>query len=131
MSGTKSILSETERIVANLLHHEEIANSSPENLLNFTNTLVSSIQTVNYTFTFKEATSKLDRLDFMEAKRKEICAHEIDNHWTLVIKIELNDIKTIMSIWHFNGNRYPYGRLIKQKTRLYAHRGIQQWGVSY
>ena len=67
----------------------------------------------------------------MEAKRKEICAHEIDNHWTLVIKIELNDIKTIMSIWHFNGNRYPYGRLIKQKSCLCAQGGMKQQGVDY
>ena len=53
MSTTKSIIPETASFVAKLLHHEERAKSSPENLPNFTNPLFSRIEEVNGTLTFK------------------------------------------------------------------------------
>ena len=98
MSATKSILTETASFAANLLHHEERSKSSPENLPNFTNPMASNVELVNDSFNFKKATSQPDRLEFVEARRKEICAHEIDKHWNLVIRRELNGEKTIMSI---------------------------------
>ena len=65
MSATNSILPETASFAANILHHEERAKSYTENLPNFTNPLVSNIKSGNYTFTFKEATSQPDRMEFV------------------------------------------------------------------
>ena len=53
MSVTKSILTGTDFFASKLLHREEMARSSPENLPNFTNPLVSNIEEVNDTFNFK------------------------------------------------------------------------------
>ena len=41
------------------------------------------------------------------------------------------NIKTILSIWYFKLKRFSDGRLMKQKSRLCAHEGMQQWGVNY
>ena len=70
MTVTESILPETAIFAAKLLRHEEKAKSSQDNLTKFNNPLVSNIEEVNDTFTFKEATRQLDRLDFVEAMRK-------------------------------------------------------------
>ena len=37
----------------------------------------------------------------MEETRKEIGAYEIEKHWTLVIRRELNEKNNIMYIWPF------------------------------
>ena len=74
MSDTKYNIPETASFAAKLLHHEDIDNSSPDNLPNFTNPMASIMEAVNDTFTFKEATSQPDRLDFVESIRKEIGA---------------------------------------------------------
>ena len=92
--------------------------------------MVSNIQEVNDTFISKETTSQTYRLDF-EAMRNEICAHDNYNPWNLVIQRELNGKNTIISIWFFNMKRSPYDRLIRHKSCLCAHRGMQQWGVNY
>ena len=90
ISVTKSILPETAKFSANILYHEYISKSSPDNIPNFTNPLYSIIETGNYTFTFKETTSQPVRMGFVEAIRKEICANEIDKKYNLVIRRELN-----------------------------------------
>ena len=36
-----------------------------------------------------------------------------------------------MSIWYFNIKRAPYGRLIKNKSGMCSHVGMQQLGVNY
>ena len=54
----------------------------------------------------------------MEAMRKEIGANEIDKHWNLVKRRELNGKKTIMYIWYFKRKRVPDGSLIKHKARM-------------
>ena len=66
----------------------------------------------------------------MEAVRKKIGAHEIDKHWNLVIRREVNGKNRIVSILSFNRNRAPDGRLIKNKYRLCEHGGMNQWGVN-
>ena len=63
----------------------------------------------------------------MEAMGKEIGAHEIDKHWSLVIRKKLNRKNTIMSICYFKINRAQDGRLIKHKSHLCAYGGIQKW----
>ena len=36
-----------------------------------------------------------------------------------------------MLIWAFKRKRLPSGKLIKNKARLCAHGGQQQWGINY
>ena len=84
MYASNSILPETASFESKMIHHEYRARSSPGNLPNFTNPLDSSIEAGNDNFTFKEATIQPDRLEFVEAMRKEIGAHEIDKHSNLV-----------------------------------------------
>ena len=81
-----------------MIHHEEKSNYYPENLLNFTNHLVSKIEEVNGTLTFRKSKSKPYRLNFVEAKKKEIFPHENDKNWNLFRRRELNGKKTTMSI---------------------------------
>ena len=40
-------------------------------------------------------------------------------------------MKTIQAIWSFKRKCFPDGTLNKQKSRLCAHGGMQQWGVNY
>ena len=40
-------------------------------------------------------------------------------------------INTIMSIWSFNRNIFPYCRVINHKARMCVHCGMQLWGVYY
>ena len=37
----------------------------------------------------------------------------------------------IMSIWSFKRKHFPDGRIMKHKSRLCAHGGMQKWGVDY
>ena len=58
--------------------------SSPNNIPNFTNPLVSNMETYNETFNFKETTSQTYRLDFVEVIKKWISVHEDDKHWNMI-----------------------------------------------
>ena len=69
-------------------------------------------------------------MDFVETSIKKKGAHEIDNHWTLVIIRELNGKDIVMYVWKLKRKRAPYGRLIKYKDLLCAHGGMQKWGVN-
>eukprot|EP00957_Ditylum_brightwellii_P172914 13164399-Ditylum_brightwellii.AAC.1 len=40
-------------------------------------------------------------------------------------------VKIITSIWSFKRNQFSSDLLMKHKTCLCAHRGIQQWGVDF
>ena len=90
MYFTKYILPETEIFATKLLRHEETSKSSTYNIPNFTNPLVSHLSEGNDTFIFKESTSQPGVMDFVEAMRKEKGTHEIDKHWNLVRRRELN-----------------------------------------
>ena len=69
---------------------------------------------------------------------KEDEAQEARNNWIPTTNSEVKNkhknrygkIKTILSIWYFRRKRLPDGRLTKQKYRLCAHGGIQQWLVN-
>ena len=67
MSATKSNIADTAKIVAKLLRHKERDKYSPNNLPNSTYPLVSNIETLNYTFTFKKSTGQPEGVDFVEA----------------------------------------------------------------
>ena len=77
-----------------------------------------SIEAGNDILTFKEATSKPARLEFVEATRNKIGAQEIDKPWILIKRRELNGKKNIISIWYFKRKRAPDERLIKQKAHM-------------
>ena len=70
-------------------------------------------------------------LDFVEAIRKEMNTHEEYKYWTLVQRMDLYGNKSIISICPSKRNRAPGGRLIKQKARLCAYRGMKKGGVNY
>ena len=97
MSANKSIILETESFAAKLIHHEELAKSSPENITNFANPLNSNIEAGIETFTFKETTSQPESLDFVEALIEGIGSHEDEKHWNLVRIRYINWNNTIMS----------------------------------
>ena len=46
-------------------------------------------------------------------------------------KNKYGKVKTIISIWNFNCQRLPYGRLMKQKHRICANGGIQKLVANY
>ena len=61
---------------------------------------------------------------------KEVESYVARLHWPLMKKSEVNNkhknkywkLKNILSVWSFKRNRLPYGRLMKHKYRLCAHK---------
>ena len=49
----------------------------------------------------------------------------------MVRRRELNGKNTIMPIYPFKIKRDTYGRLIKNKSRICSHGGMQKLGVNY
>ena len=73
-----------------------------------------------------------DKNDFILAMMKEIQDHKKREHRHLFPRSKIPDgHKTILALWSFKRKRFPDGRINKLKSRLRAHRGIQQWGVDY
>ena len=86
----------------------------------------------NDTYTVKQMLQQDDVGDFIVAMQKEIHDHESRNHWTILPRSALpQGTKTIMSIWSFKRKHFPDGRIMKHKSRLCAHGGMQKWGVDY
>ena len=63
--------------------------------------------------------------------RKEIGDNENEKHWTLVRIRELNGKNAITSIWSFKRKRALDVRLIKHKSCLFPHDGMQIWVLNY
>ena len=129
MSVIKFILPETASFAANLIHHEERAKSSLDNIPNITNPLASNIESGNDNFTFKEDNSQPGSLGFVKYTRKETGSYEDDKHWTIVTRRGINRKNTTLSIWSFKRKRAPYGSIVKHKSLLCTNGGMQQWGV--
>ena len=73
-----------------------------------------------------------DRNKFVEAMTKDIGDHTKHTHWEIVPRSQMpRGIKSIMAIWYFKRKRYPDGTLNKDKARLCADGGQQQWGINY
>ena len=73
-----------------------------------------------------------DKGEFIKAMMIELGDHESRNHWTVINRSDMpRDVKTIFAIWSFKRKRFPDGRIMKHKARLYTHGGMQQWGVDY
>ena len=72
------------------------------------------------------------RLSFMDAMEKEIHDHEEGGHWTVVHRNTIpQKSRPISSIWSFKRKRKPDGEVLKNKSRLCAHRCMKKWGESY
>ena len=46
-------------------------------------------------------------------------------------KNKYGELKTILSIWSFKSNIFIDGRLMKHKSRLFAHGGMKKWVINY
>ena len=73
-----------------------------------------------------------DAYDFIHAMIKEADDHEKCIHWEVVHRWDKPPgVKTVLAIWYFRHKRFPNGRINKHKVRLFAHGGMQQYGVNY
>ena len=85
----------------------------------------------NESYTLKEMLKQPDVPSFVQAMTEEVAAHEANDHWELVPRSSIGNVKTILAIWSFKRKRFPDGSLNKHKARLCAHGGMQKWGVNY
>ena len=80
-----------------------------------------------------------DKSYFIISMIKEVEAHEVRSHWTLIKYFEVKNkhknkygkLKTILFICYFNRKGFSDEILMKHRSRLYAHGVIQKWGVNY
>ena len=72
------------------------------------------------------------KLAFINATEKEISDNDKGGHWSIVHRDNLpNKSRPIKVIWSFKRKQKPDGELLKHKSRLCAHGGMQQWGHIY
>ena len=73
-----------------------------------------------------------DRISFVYSIEREMHDHEEGGHWTVVHRNTLpNKAFPIKPIFSLKKNHKPYGEILKNKYRLCAHGGMQQWGDIY
>ena len=85
----------------------------------------------NEYYTFGQILKQKDAADLIHSTIKEADDHEKRNHWEVLHRWDKPCVvKTILSIWDFRRKQSPNGRIIKQKARLCAHGGMQQYGVN-
>ena len=100
--------------------------------------LFAENQEQSESYTFKEMLLQADKSYLIIDMIKEAEAHKTRSHFTPMKNSEVNNkhknkygkLKTILSICYFNSKRFPYGRLMKHKPRLFSYGGIQQWEVN-
>ena len=96
-------------------------------------------QEQNEHYTCMEMLLQPEKIYFILSINKEVEAHESISNWKLMKNSEVNNnhknkygkLNYILSIWSFKRKRFQYGRLMRHKSILYAHGGIQQRGVNY
>ena len=79
-----------------------------------------------------------DKSDFILIILKKVELHEHRNHCALMTDSEVDHkhknkygkLETLLSIWPFKCKLFPYGILVKHKSRLCAYLGMQQQGVN-
>ena len=88
--------------------------------------------TTNECFTFRNAMKQEEKISFVDAMEKEIIDHKNGEHWSIVHRNTLpQKARPIKAIWYFKRDQKPDVELLKHKTRLCVHGGMQQWGNSY
>ena len=71
-------------------------------------------------------------MSLVDTMEKEILDHKNGEHWSIVHQNTLpNKERPIKAIWSFKRKQNLDGELLKHKSRLCAHGGMQQWGDSY
>ena len=76
--------------------------------------------------TFKDMLRQPDAKNFVQAMMDELKAHDVRNHWSLMLGSDLPaGTKKILSIWYFKRKRSPDVRILKYKARICTHGGIQ------
>ena len=88
-------------------------------------------QDQNETYTFKDKLRQEYCQQFIDAMMVEFNAHEDRYYWTLLKLKEApmehyvnGRLSNILSIWSFKRRRFPDGRLLNHKVRLYVHGGM-------
>ena len=83
-------------------------------------------------FTFRNAMKQEDKLSFIYAMEKEITEHKGEGRWSIFHHDTLpNKARPIKSIWYFKQKRKPDAEMLKHKSQLCAHGGMQKLGDSY
>ncbi|KAL7516471.1 hypothetical protein ACHAWX_001485, partial [Stephanocyclus meneghinianus] len=86
----------------------------------------------NKTSTFRKMLKQDDQDNFIDAMQAKVDAHPTREHWEIIPLSQMpKEMKTIMAIWSFKHKHLPNEILNKQKARLCAHCGMQQWGINY
>ena len=86
----------------------------------------------NGTYNVKEMLKQEDLNEFITAMMKEDQDREIRDHWTVIPRADMPDgAKTILAIWPFKRKVFPDGRVLKHKSRLCTHGGMQPCGENY
>ena len=120
-------------------HIQEISRHFYGTLNNFGPMVFALNQEKIESYTFEDMLYQPQKSYFILSTIKEVEAHEAESHWTPMKNIEVNNmhknidgkLKTVLCLWYFKRKRFPDGILTKQKTRICAHGGMQQWGVNY
>ena len=103
--------------------------STLNNILHFC--LHTDVST-NDTFTLSELLKQDNIRGFVEAMVKEVSDHESREHWEMFSRADMpKGCKTMLAIWSFKRKSYPDDRVLKHKARLYAHGGMQRWGIGF
>ncbi len=110
----------------NAIDSYHCVNTLYDGMINCFSMLAQSSIASNETFSYNQALKQADFCEFIKAMMVEVNDHESRSHWTLIKHWDLPpNTKTIMRIWSFKCKRYPDGTLIKHKSRLCAHGGMQ------
>ena len=73
-----------------------------------------------------------DAADFIHTMIKEADDNEKRNSWEVVHHWDKPPgVKNILAIWDFRRKHFTNGCINKHKARLFAHGGMQQYGVKY
>ena len=96
-------------------------------------------QEQNSSYIFKDMLLQPEKSDFILAVIKKVESHKSRSHWTFINNSEVNNnhkgkdskLKTVLSIWYFKRNRFLDEILMKHKSRLCSHVGMQQWGFNF
>ena len=85
------------------------------------------------TLYYNQAMNQPDRLQFVEAMKKEITDHTSRGHWTIVPRATVpKDCKVLPSVWSMKRKRrVDTGDIYKHKSRLNVHGGKQVKGIDY
>ena len=86
----------------------------------------------NESYTFGQIIKQKDAADFIHAMIKEAGDNEKRNNWEVVHRwYKPPGAKTILFIWDFRRKFFTDGHINKHKARIFAHGGMQQYGVNY